>query len=964
MRKNKNKCWFEEGWGLKMKWRFGYFLFMSLVLNGVIQWDATAQIDEFIKKLPRSNLRHQIILEYYRDHKDLPFKDFKKLYSAFYTDIQFVQNRNQFIDHFLEDHLKNLSLDEALQLFKLYSLKSPHPAIINYYRVQENLSFEDFKKLHSAFYSASKYDQIRDWFLNEFLRDHLKTLSLDNALSLFKLYSSQTSPRLAIFKYYKAQANISFEDFKQLYAAYHTAPEVDDDRDRFVSEFLKDHRNTLTAQEFNKGLDLLENSNLKNQFVLEKLLKTYGESLPKDLVVYRWGDRQFELARTEEVIGKGNPSFSLATVNGNRLPSAGLGLYAAYDPVISVRYSENKDAALVEVKIPAGTLVVDLVDNQTLIDVLRDTGFTKEDVYGSNLPIAIRYPWGFLGKIKVSAWVIKDPSVRIRHFSGDSLTVSELKKYSEMISGENFEGIADYFESRYQEGLKKRVFVPGRTEDRNVPITQFIPLDQWNNDRKLKKKVELASEIFSQAGDPSRVRYFWRYDGSCGSYIDKEDKLFLIRNDEDSAKCENFFPTHYVWNSDGNCVRSVMNVPKNHLPIQVETVPPSFCSSSLECLPSEVEKNLLTIRDPERPHFRYISEKQGFFQDIGACKKSISLFDSSKLLCLPQGQRAKVVSAHSLIESLPVSFHSLQDCHQALENAKGRRLCVNHYGEARVVEYSDPYQQTLLPSSSQGGISFRNLNECYQALGSDEVEAVSEDQKNQLSQRVEEFKAKEFQNKISSETLGKMSPYLKLLLQRDAKVRERYTVGEHTDRVLKQYRSQVGHYDLDRIQKSYPELGNLNTLMLTMIALHDIGKSLGNREDQHYFTVPILIHFLTLWGFNENQVRLAKELVDHDLIGEMIQGKGRRTPHTVYTVIVEKAKQTGLSTQDFFDLQTLFYTSDASSYPSLLQALFIGNESRTYYNFFCSSRGLVLPEKLRIQSLAFDQLETLINQEN
>lgn len=112
--------------------------------------------------------------------------------------------------------------------------------------------------------------------------------------------------------------------------------------------------------------------------------------------------------------------------------------------------------------------------------------------------------------------------------------------------------------------------------------------------------------------------------------------------------------------------------------------------------------------------------------------------------------------------------------------------------------------------------------------------------------------------------------------------------------------------------------------MKALIALHDIGKSLGNVKDQHRLTLPILEHYLRVWGFTSAQIQLAKELVNHDLIGELIQSYFP-PHHATAQVLLAKAKKLQMKVDDFLELQKLFYTSDASSYPSLLESVFKAN---------------------------------------
>ena len=82
----------------------------------------------------------------------------------------------------------------------------------------------------------------------------------------------------------------------------------------------------------------------------------------------------------------------------------------------------------------------------------------------------------------------------------------------------------------------------------------------------------------------------------------------------------------------------------------------------------------------------------------------------------------------------------------------------------------------------------------------------------------------------------------------------------------------------------------------------------------------------------------SSEIVDHDELGQMIKFNGN--PKTAYDSLRERARRAKMTEKDFFALQTLFYVSDASSYPNL-QGLF----KTSFFN-----------KKLIPKSPAFDRL--------
>ena len=130
--------------------------------------------------------------------------------------------------------------------------------------------------------------------------------------------------------------------------------------------------------------------------------------------------------------------------------------------------------------------------------------------------------------------------------------------------------------------------------------------------------------------------------------------------------------------------------------------------------------------------------------------------------------------------------------------------------------------------------------------------------------------------------------------------------------------------------------------MKFVIALHDIGKPLavraGDKRRQHEFTLPILKKALADYGFSEAESKLAHALVDHDVVGNFV--KRRIDAIAARAALNEIANGAGLALADFIPIQLLFYTVDASSYPSLRQAIFTMTED-----------GLIVPRAVRYDEL-------------
>ncbi len=147
------------------------------------------------------------------------------------------------------------------------------------------------------------------------------------------------------------------------------------------------------------------------------------------------------------------------------------------------------------------------------------------------------------------------------------------------------------------------------------------------------------------------------------------------------------------------------------------------------------------------------------------------------------------------------------------------------------------------------------------------------------------------------------------------------TIGEHTQSVFDQFDSQKGFYKLDDVQarlSSVKGFENFNAegFMKAVIALHDIGKGMGNTNDQHEHTIPILRETMKAMDFSEAEIRLASNLVNNDLMGEW-QKSGSTSKTELKEMRAELralAEDSGISTKDFLSMQKLFFISDASAY--------------------------------------------------
>lgn len=181
---------------------------------------------------------------------------------------------------------------------------------------------------------------------------------------------------------------------------------------------------------------------------------------------------------------------------------------------------------------------------------------------------------------------------------------------------------------------------------------------------------------------------------------------------------------------------------------------------------------------------------------------------------------------------------------------------------------------------------------------------------------------------------------LKKLFEADAGVSQGYTIREHTLMVLvifnRQYLKFYSYFKIEPL----PNIRLLELFKIT-IALHDIGKPLaiaaGNKELQHYYTLPILVEQLRKLNFNESEIQLAVNLVGNEVMGSLI--RQRIDVPTALIKFQALAHQSGLSLKQYLPLQALFYTADAGSYPELRRYVFSNKDD------------ILLPDRLEFYEL-------------
>ena len=148
------------------------------------------------------------------------------------------------------------------------------------------------------------------------------------------------------------------------------------------------------------------------------------------------------------------------------------------------------------------------------------------------------------------------------------------------------------------------------------------------------------------------------------------------------------------------------------------------------------------------------------------------------------------------------------------------------------------------------------------------------------------------------------------------------SIESHTKDVGREWERQLSHEELAGISERFGS--DVETLMASAIALHDIGKAEAieegaGKEHQHEHTVPIMQTVLREEGFSEQEVALATELLNHDLIGPLFRGWSDETDVSVAAKLTAKAQRVGMDVSDFATLQLAFYQADAAAYPYITQ---------------------------------------------
>lgn len=175
---------------------------------------------------------------------------------------------------------------------------------------------------------------------------------------------------------------------------------------------------------------------------------------------------------------------------------------------------------------------------------------------------------------------------------------------------------------------------------------------------------------------------------------------------------------------------------------------------------------------------------------------------------------------------------------------------------------------------------------------------------------------------------NKVSNYdLRKLYDMSTMVGDIYTVRQHTIKVLQELEIHPLFSESDFLKNSmkWPDsLARLKILMRAIVLLHAIGNGLDHDTSKRYEkTLPILKAYLRDWGFGEDEVEIAENLVGNDLLEDLFERANKRFIKDIeikecVSRLKNRAFDCGLDLLIFFRLQCLYYISYACSYPHII----------------------------------------------
>lgn len=170
---------------------------------------------------------------------------------------------------------------------------------------------------------------------------------------------------------------------------------------------------------------------------------------------------------------------------------------------------------------------------------------------------------------------------------------------------------------------------------------------------------------------------------------------------------------------------------------------------------------------------------------------------------------------------------------------------------------------------------------------------------------------------------------LQKLYDADAGVSEGYTIGEHSIMVVNRALKHREYIE-EKLRSCEPFDIHLFTLFL---AIHDIGKGPAMKDyaqnPTHYtsrknaeiiFTQRVLTDLPPV-GLNTGQIKIIKEMLSQDAIGELLRRK--ISPFEAASILKKAADKAEMCALKFFNLMNLYHNCDSGSYPMLCKRIFI-----------------------------------------
>ncbi|MBF0361581.1 MAG: hypothetical protein HQK49_11250 [Oligoflexia bacterium] len=711
--------------------------------------------------------------------------------------------------------------------------------------------------------------------------------------------------------------------------------------------------------------------------IVDKLMKE-AKVLKKSKHVYRWGQAKYE----RKLIGK-SPAFDINNINFGRA-HYGKGLYNAKDPFASAnQYAPNDDPEVVDVEILPGTKVLSF---KTKFGIEDKDETDLVAVSDCNPEALIEVEQGSMMGKGAIVYVMKNPKkTKVHAFNGEGLGIEDIEKgLASLRDFKLREKMREKMSSRLEKESFPKADSKDCIGS-NDAINYLVNPCTTNKKNSIKRFVEnvytniLANKncyqcFWNYIGKCSLYE------------IKKRQARFTTTwtKDIDNDCCKKKYEGEYSWDYDGNCyeilkgnpfvrIKKVeqINCPNNKL----------FCEKN-----SSAEFKINSLEKPNAFNYKIIPSFENFNECIktindisdkgifcSGSRDTGSLFAISHIegnLSLPKSKQEGSIgtalkSSTIEIPEIPktINFSGIKEpdlCKTLISTARNdlKLLCVPYMDEQKF-ETKDPGTGNII-DRRKGGIrdinfaivsyrgfdqlniddeatlkfkgheSKKSLDDCTKTLASlskedkrfiqmyKNIQNGYDDSRKLWSKLI--TGPDEFEQIISESK--KNHPYLKNLFEglpgRDTVFK---TVEEHTKKVYSIFYQQQKHLNFKRFEKyNYNLSKNFHSMFAAMILMHDIGKSLGENENQHYYTMPIMKNFIEKWNFSEKQAHLIFEITNHDTMGEFLQGK--INDDTAKRIFEEKAKKLNMSFEDFMQLQLLFYTSDASSYPEIKKDVF------------------------------------------